>query len=154
MKLFNNASREHLVEIIEYFIDQTFEKYEGSISDVISEFYAANFTRNEILNILNKRYLDSYEWAEEEEANEKINTETGEGVFWKEYTEEEETKDESKELKATVLPIYFDFIEMLENAKVNFTKYSAEKTIEIRDGYDTVDFIFDRETLRLKEVSF
>ena len=94
MELFTNANREHLVDIIDNFIDQIFEKYNGSISDVISELYAADFTRQEILDILNKRYLDSYEWAEEEEANEKINTETGEGVFWKEYAEDEDVKPE------------------------------------------------------------
>ena len=65
MELFTNASREHLVSIIEEFMDQTFEKYDGSISDVICEFHAIGFTRQEILDVLNKRFLDGYDWEEE-----------------------------------------------------------------------------------------
>lgn len=90
MELFNNANRERLISIAENYIDNILEDRGNNVEDLASAFSNAGFTKSEFFAILDKYYLDDYTWAEETAPVEKVNTETGEGVFWKEYTEDED----------------------------------------------------------------
>lgn len=149
MGLFNNTNCERFSVIAENFVNYILEdRGSGSVEDVVSAFSNAGFTKFEFFQILDKYYLNDYKWAEEPETNEKINTETGEGVFWKEYTEEE--KDEEK---STPVPDYFKLIEMLDKVKAPYTNFKKERMIEIKKDYTAVDFLFD-ENFNLIEVAF
>ena len=91
MELFNNISRERFAAIAENYINDILEdRGNNNIEDLASAFSNAGFTKSEFFQILDKYYLNDYTWAEEATPAEKVNTETGEGVFWKEYTEDEE----------------------------------------------------------------
>lgn len=83
MELFTNTNRERFSAIAENFANYILEdRGNGSIEDVVSAFSNAGFTKSEFFQILDKYYLNDYSWAEEPETNEKVNTETGEGVEW------------------------------------------------------------------------
>lgn len=99
-----------------------------TLSDMEDICKDIGMTRAEFIELVSQsgEFIDKDGWTPEPEANEKI----------------------------TPASDYFRFIEMLEGANVNFIKILSENTIEIKDGYDAIDFIFDKETLKLKEVSF
>lgn len=91
MEILTNTNRERLISIAENYINDILEdRGNNNIEDLASAFANAGFTKSEFFQILDKYYLNDYTWAEEAASAEKVNTETGEGVFWKEYTEDEE----------------------------------------------------------------
>lgn len=93
MELFNNISRERFAAIVENYINDILEdRGNNNIEDLASAFANAGFTKSEFFQILDKYYLSDYTWAEETKSapTKEVNTETGEGVFWKEYIEDED----------------------------------------------------------------
>ena len=89
MELFNNANRERLISIAENYINDILEdRGNNNVEDLASAFSNAGFTKSEFFVILDKYYLNDFDWTPE--TAEKVNTETGEGVFWKAYTEDED----------------------------------------------------------------
>lgn len=66
MEFFNNANRERLISIAENYIDSILEDRENSnIEDLASAFSNAGLTKSEFFAILDKYYLNDYNWAEE-----------------------------------------------------------------------------------------
>lgn len=91
MEFFNNISRERFTAIAENYINDILEdRGNNNVEDLASAFSNAGFTKSEFFQILDKYYLNDFNWTEETAPAEKVNTETGEGVFWKEYTEDED----------------------------------------------------------------
>lgn len=99
MEILTSTNRERLVTIAENYINDILEdRGNSNIEDLASAFANAGFTKSEFFQILDKYYLNDYTWAEETTPTEKVNTETGEGVFWKEYTEDEEEDAEEVDI--------------------------------------------------------
>lgn len=108
-------------------------------------------TRGEFIELVSQsnEFITKSGWTPPEpETSEKVNTETGEGVFWKAYTEEEEDEE-----KSTPVPDYFRLIEMLDKVKAPYTNFKKQRIIEIKQDYEAVDFCFD-ENFNLTEVAF
>lgn len=116
-----------------------------TLSEMESICKDLGMTRAEFIELVSRsdEFISKNGWMPEFKVNEKVNTE-----------EEENEKISEPTNKSTPVPDYFRFIEMLERANVSFTKILTENIIEIKDGYDAIDFIFDEETLKLKEISF
>lgn len=127
--------------------DMTLSEMEDLCKDI-------GMTRGEFIELVSRsgEFITKSGWTPEPKANEKIDTETGEGVFWKAYTEEEEENSEPTN-KSTPIPDYFRLIEMLDKVKAPYTNFKKERLIEIKQDYTAVDFYFD-ENFNLTEVAF
>lgn len=144
MELFTNSSREHLTTIAENYVSDIFNGIGNDIEDLAREFSEAGFTKSEFIQILDKNFLEECRWAEEPETNEKVNTETGEGIFWKEYIEDEDrTEKVSPNLNLVPVPDYFRFIAMLDKANARYEKPAKNIITLIEDDYTSVKFQFD-----------
>ena len=103
-------------------------------------------TRAEFIELITQsnEFISKDGWTPEPKANEKVNTETGEDVFWKAYTEEEEDEEISEPIdKSTPVPDYFRFIDMLSKTNAQYRKLD-KYTIELYDDpYTSVEFRFD-----------
>lgn len=73
---------------------------DNNVREVFEYLADLGFSRKEAFDFIDKNYLDEINWQDEDEpeANEKVNTETGEGVFWKEYTEDEDAETQTEEV--------------------------------------------------------
>ena len=143
MELFTNTSHERFAAIAENYVNSIFEdRGSSNVEDLVSAFVNAGFTKSEFLQALDKRLLESYEWEEEP----AINTETGEGVFWKEYTENEDAKSVNPE----EVNIGDSDQAILETAltqigiEYEFHKANGDNWIEILTPCDySVEFLFN-----------
>lgn len=132
---------------------ETYEK-DMELGDMEAICKDIGMTRDEFIELVSRsdEFISKNGWTPE--TNEEVNTETGEGVFWKAYTEEEEDEEISEPIdKSTPVPDYFRFIEMLDKVKAPYTNYKKERLIEIKKDYTAVDFLFD-ENFNLIEVAF
>ena len=79
MEFFKNVSRERFTAIAENYINDILnDRGNSNVEDFASAFSNAGFTKSEFFQILDKYYLNDFNWAEE--TTEEVNTETGEGV--------------------------------------------------------------------------
>jgi hypothetical protein len=130
-----------------------------TLSDMEDLCKDIGMTRGEFIELVSRsgEFITKSGWTPPEpETNEKVNTETGEGIFWRAYIEEDEEEDEeiSKPTdKSTPVPDYFRLIEMLDKVKAPYTNFKKERIIEIKEDYTAVDFCFD-ENFNLTEVAF
>lgn len=78
MEFFNNISRERFTAIAENYINDILEdRGNNNVEDLASAFSNAGFTKSEFFQILDKYYLNDFNWTPD--TAEKVNTETGEG---------------------------------------------------------------------------
>ena len=65
MEFFNNISRERFTAIAENYINDILDNRGNNIEDLASAFSNAGFTKSEFFAILDKYYLDDYNWTTE-----------------------------------------------------------------------------------------
>ena len=144
---FNNVTKDRLSSIASNYAEALIEDRGNNIEDLASGFADAGFTKSEFFQILDNYYLSDYRWAEESEADEKVNTETGEGVFWKEYTEDKDVSvgDTDRAILETALtqigiPYSYERLKYADGRT-----YSEWVDLKIADG----DYITDNTAARI-----
>ena len=66
MEFFNNISRERFTAIAENYINDILEdRGNNNVEDLASAFSNAGFTKSEFFQILDKYYLNDFNWTEE-----------------------------------------------------------------------------------------
>ena len=66
MELFNNITRERFTAIVENYINDILDdKGTSNVEDLASAFSNAGFTKSEFFQILDKYYLNDFNWTEE-----------------------------------------------------------------------------------------
>jgi hypothetical protein len=134
---------------------KTYEK-DMELCDMEAICKDIGMTRGEFIELVSQsnEFITKSGWTPPKpETNEKVNTETGEGVFWKAYTEDEDEETFEPTDKVTPTSDYFRLIEMLDKVKAPYTNFIKERLIEIKKDYTAVDFCFD-ENFNLTEVAF
>ena len=72
---FDNVTKNRLSSIASNYAEALIEDRGNNIEDLASGFANAGFTKSEFFQILDHYYLSDYEWAEESEADKKVNIE-------------------------------------------------------------------------------